>query len=103
MTNKTERIIKIENRLTQLQNQKKQLIQKQRAEERKARTRRLIERGAILESLIDGAEALTNDQITHILKCTVNSSHGEKIIAQTKSQVSTTPNEQIEIPSEKGS
>jgi len=98
MTNKTEKIVGIENRIEQLQNQKKQLIQKQKSAERKARTKRLIERGAILESLIDGAEELTNDQITHILKCTINSTHGEKIIAQTKSQVSITLNEQIETP-----
>ena len=85
MTNKNEKILKIEERLTQLENQKKQLIQKQKADERKARTKRLIERGAILESLIDGAAELTNDQITHILKCTVGSTFGDKIITQTKS------------------
>ena len=103
MTNKNERIIKIENRLEQLQNQKKKLIQEQKKADRTARTRRLIERGAVLESLIDGADLLTTDQITHILKCTVGSSFGDKIIAQTKSNVSNPTVEQIEIPSEEGS
>ena len=92
MTNKNEKIIKIEERLAQLENQKKQLIQKQKMDERKARTKRLIERGAILESLIEGAAELTNEQITHVLKCTVGSSFGDKIITQTKSQnIETSP------------
>ena len=98
MTNKTEKIISIEERIAQLENQRKQLIQKQKADERKARTKRLIERGAILESLIDGAEELTNDQISHILKCTVGSSYGDKIITQTKSKVSNATVHYEEIP-----
>jgi len=86
MTNKNEKILKIEERLAQLENQKKKLIQKQKADERKARTKRLIERGAILESLIDGAAELTNEQITSILNKTVGSSYGVKIVSETKSQ-----------------
>ena len=33
-----------------------------KVKERKARTRRLIERGAIAESMIDGAAKMTNDE-----------------------------------------
>ena len=47
-------------------NRLKLLNQKQREQERKDRTKRLIERGAILESLIDGAADLDNEQI-HML------------------------------------
>ena len=97
MTNKTEKIISIEEKITQLENRKKKLVQKQKTDERKARTKRLIERGAILESLIDGAAELTNDQITHILKCTVGSSFGNKIITQTKSQSSENAIQNTEI------
>jgi len=98
-----EKIAMYDEKIEQYQNQKKKLIQKHNADERKARTKRLIERGAILESLIENAELLTNDQITHILKCTIGSSFGEKIITQTKSEVSATPIEEIEIPSEESS
>ena len=98
MTNKTEKIIGIEERIAQLENRKKQLVQKQKTDERKARTKRLIERGAILESLIEGAGELTNDQIAHILKCTVGSSYGDKIVTQTKSKVSNTTIQGEEIP-----
>ena len=37
-------------------------------ETRRSRTHRLIERGAILESLIPDAEAYSNEQIQHILR-----------------------------------
>ena len=37
-------------------------------EERRSRNHRLIERGAILESLIPDAESYTNEQIKHIIK-----------------------------------
>jgi len=54
--------------IKQQENKLKQLQQKQREQERKDRTRRLIERGAILESLIDGAETLANEQIKTFLQ-----------------------------------
>jgi len=84
----------------QSENELKLLIQQQRAEERKARTKRLIDRGAILESLIDGAAELTNDQIAEILKRTVGSSYGVKIIADVKSKSVTVP--QSESPTLNG-
>ena len=47
-----EKIAKAEEEIRQLQNKKRKLINQQKNEERKARTHRLIERGAILESLL---------------------------------------------------
>ena len=63
----TERIESIKTKIQQLENQRKQLIQQQKQQERKARTRRLIERGAILESFVSNPENLSNDQIKTIL------------------------------------
>jgi len=63
-----EKIAEAKQKIEQEQNRMKQLIQKQRQEERKARTRRLIERGAILESLIAGADGMTNEEIKAILQ-----------------------------------
>lgn len=62
-----ERISEAKTKLAQTENHLKQLLQKQKEAERKARTRRLIERGAILESMIDGAETLTNEEIQALL------------------------------------
>jgi len=54
-----ERIAETKEKISQYENQVKRLIQQQKQAERKTRTRRLIERGAILESLLDGADTLT--------------------------------------------
>ena len=65
---KLEKIAGIEETMRQLENQRKQLLQQYKKQERKARTRRLIERGAILESLIDGAEGMTNEELKALLQ-----------------------------------
>ena len=56
----------------QKENRVKALLQRQKEQERKARTKRLIERGAMLESRIEGAETLTNDQIGMLNFLTAN-------------------------------
>ena len=68
-----ERIAETKEKISQYENQVKKLVQKQKEAERKARTRRLIERGAILESLIDRAETLTNEDIKTILAAALGS------------------------------
>lgn len=64
INNRIERTTK---EIRQLENRAKRLEQSQSQLERKVRTRRLIERGAILESLIPKAETLTNEQIQFVL------------------------------------
>ena len=63
-----EKIAKIEVEIRQGENQVKRLLQRNHQQERKDRTRRLIERGAITESLISGAAELTNEQIKTVLQ-----------------------------------
>ena len=53
MKNYDEQIAKAEEHIRQLNNKKKRLISEQEQAERKKRTKRLIERGAILESVLD--------------------------------------------------
>ena len=65
---RTEKIESIQTQIQELENLRKRLMQQQKAQDRKDRTHRLIERGAILESFIDGADALTNDQIKTFLE-----------------------------------
>lgn len=50
-----------EHKLSTIQNRYKE-------EKRRSRNHRLIERGAILESLIPNAESYTNEQIKHIIR-----------------------------------
>ena len=63
-----EQINKTKFDIKQSENHLKMLLQKKNNLERNARTRRLIERGAILESLIDGAVNLTNEQIKTLMR-----------------------------------
>lgn len=53
--------------IQQLENRAKRLTQAHSQLERKARTRRLIQRGAILEGFIPDAETMTNEQIQTVL------------------------------------
>jgi len=77
---KLERIATLDEQIAQLSNQKKQLQQKHKADERKARTRRLIQRGAILEGFIPEAETYTEEQIQAFLKETLNTDYARKAL-----------------------
>ena len=57
-----------ENKLIQLKNQGKKLEKTASIKERKRRTHRLIERGAILESFIEDASELSGSEIKAILE-----------------------------------
>ena len=61
-----------EKKLEQLKNQEKKIRRQISQEERKRRTKRLIERGAILESFIDGASEKSNEEIKMILQTVFN-------------------------------
>ena len=61
-------IAKTENDIRQGENKVKRLLQQNKKDERSARTRRLIERGAILESLVPDAAMFSNGQIKELLK-----------------------------------
>ena len=70
MTRKTSE--DIQRQIEQLKNQKKEVLAKEKAQARKERTRRLIQRGAILEQYLDDAENLTNEDIEAIVKYAFN-------------------------------
>ena len=67
---KENELEKYEKKLVQLKNQEKKIRKQASLEERKKRNHRLIERGAILESFIEGASEKTNGEIKDILQRT---------------------------------
>ena len=67
MKNFDEQIAKAEEQIRQLNNKKKRLISEQKQAERKKRTKRLIERGAILENVIGNAGDFSNEQLQALL------------------------------------
>ena len=86
----TQQIEAVDEKILQYANRKKELLQKQKAAERKARTHRLCERGAILESFISDADKFTNDQIKAFLEKTVQSDYARKILNGFTEQEGTT-------------
>ncbi|HCR2867999.1 DUF3847 domain-containing protein [Enterococcus faecium] len=63
-----DKIEDTEERLRQLKNQEKKILKQDIVKKRKERTHRLITRGAILESLIENAEELTDEEIKILLE-----------------------------------
>ncbi len=63
-----DKIDDTEERLRQLKNQEKKILKQDIVKKRKERTHRLITRGAILESLIENVEELTDEEIKILLE-----------------------------------
>lgn len=63
-----DKIEDTEERLRQLKNQENKILKQDIVKRRKERTHRLVTRGAILESLIENAEELTDEEIKILLK-----------------------------------
>ena len=83
-TNNTGKIEKIDERIQQLLNEKKRLLNQDKEAERKARTKRLIESGAILESIIPSIKEFNGDQIKRFLEKTIKTEFALKIFNEVK-------------------
>lgn len=59
--------VKNELRIQQLRNRQEVLLNQKRAEERKIRTHRLIEHGALLESLLPKVKDMTAEEVKDFL------------------------------------
>ena len=70
MTRRTSAEIQID--IDRLKNLKKEVVAKEKAQARKERTRRLIQRGAILEQYLMEPENLTNEEVSEIVKYAFN-------------------------------
>jgi len=81
-TNYTEKITSIEEQIAQLKNRQRELLQKSRTQERKARTRRLIERGAIIESLIPDTDTLTGEQFKSFIEKVLQTDQPRRAVAE---------------------
>ena len=67
MTQLEEEKKKLETEIRQLQNRQKILLNKQHLEERRGRAHRLIERGAILESVFSAVATMTGEEVKAFL------------------------------------
>ena len=74
-----EKLQEVEKKLQQLQNQKKTLLQKQKQEERKARTRRLIQIGALAEKYLH-CEGIEPAAFEKMLQKMVSEKNDENVV-----------------------
>lgn len=70
----------IQREIEQLKNRKKELLAQERSKARKLRTKRLIERDAILEQFIEDAESYTNDEVQEIVRYALNTPYVKEYI-----------------------
>ena len=80
---------KVVKEIQQLENRQKILLNKQRNEERKARTRRLIEHGAILEGVFPAVAAMTGEEVKALLVTLSHLPGAGEIVEQAKNTVDT--------------
>jgi len=83
---KNEKITSIEEQIRQLENQRKKLLQSQREQERKDRTRRLCQRGGLLESMLPGTIPLSDEQFKSFLEKTVANDFGRRTLEKLAAQ-----------------
>ena len=76
---KAEKIVAIELQMTQLENQRKKLIQEQKQQERKDRTKRLCKRMGLFESMLPESISLTDEQFQIFLEKTIAADHSRRI------------------------
>lgn len=77
---KTEKITSIEEEIRQLENRRRQLVQEQKAQERKDRTKRLCRRMGLFESLVPDTIPLTEEQFKTFLEKTVATEQSRRIL-----------------------
>lgn len=78
MSRRTSEDIQIQ--IDQLKNLKREVVAKEKAQARKERTRRLIQRGAILEQYLVEPEKLTNEEVGEIVKYAFNTPYVKDFI-----------------------
>ena len=79
---KTEKIADIQEQIQQLENQRKKLLQQEKEQERKDRTRRLCKRAGLLESMLPDTILLTDEQFKNFLEKTTANDFGRRALAK---------------------
>lgn len=83
---KTEKITSIEEEIRQLENRRRQLLQEQKAQERKDRTKRLCRRMGLFESMLPDTITLTDEQFKTFLEQTVAAEPSRRILGELTAQ-----------------
>ena len=81
-----EKIAEVQAKKQQLENEQKRLLQQQKAEERKARTKRLCFRGGAVEKLLPELITLTDEQFDVFLNTVILSEQTKRVLADITAQ-----------------
>ena len=87
-----EKIAAKDERIQQLMNEKKRLIQQEKVKERKERNHRLYRRHGLLEMYMPDLIAITDEQFEMFIKRGINTSYGQKILAEITAHAGNTAN-----------
>ncbi|MBR5718677.1 MAG: DUF3847 domain-containing protein [Clostridia bacterium] len=88
---KAEKIAAIELKMTQLENQRKKLLQEKKQQERKDRTKRLCKRMGLFESMLPESISLTDEQFQIFLEKTIATEQSRRILDGLTAQPKATP------------
>ena len=75
-----EKIANIEEQIAQYENQRKQLLQQHKEQERKERTHRICKRGGLLESMLPDTIPLSDEQFKTFLEKTMLTDFTRRIL-----------------------
>jgi hypothetical protein len=75
-----EKIESIQTEIAQLENQRKRLLQAEKEQERKDRTKRLCKRAGLMESLLPDTITLTEEHFKIFLEKTIITEHSRRIL-----------------------
>ena len=81
-----ERIEENREKIRQLENQNKTMMQEQKAQERRDRDHRLCKRGAYLEKIVPDTISLTDEQFYQFLDKTLANDHARRALGFIKNQ-----------------
>jgi len=87
---RAEKINNIETEIQQLENQRKKLIQQEKEQNRKDRTRRLCKRAGLLESLLPDTIPLSDEQFKTFLEKTLLTDFTRRALTNITAQASGT-------------
>ena len=93
-----EKIVSVQERRQQLDNEMKRLQQQERAEERKKRNHRICKRGGLLEKLLPDTITLTDEQFEQFLKKVMLNDQTRRTLERYAPKEDTTP---APVPAEK--
>ena len=88
---RAEKIESIKIEIAQLENQRKQLIQKEKEQERKDRTRRLCQRMGLFESMLPDSISLPDDLFKSFLEKTILTENSRRILDGLRTRDTATP------------